>query len=240
MGKLDVLWQYQALDVERDRLEREARNTPNRVKLNKLHGFLSDQQAAISKLQKEMEQKQAALDKLEEQVNEQQRQIELEGSELEQMLKDEECTAEEFTECRQNYEKLQSEIASTRKELLELLKWIDQAAKDYKATRSAAGRAKKEYDAMRLACEQELEAAKGPLQAAAARVEDQAKLVDPALLSAYQRVKKNHAVPMAKVENNQCGGCNMSLPMVVVKRVANGAGIVECENCGRILYASEE
>ena len=42
---------------------------------------------------------------------------------------------------------------------------------------------------------------------------------------------------MAKVENYQCSGCNMSLPTSTVKRVATGEGIVECENCGRILYA---
>ena len=31
----------------------------------------------------------------------------------------------------------------------------------------------------------------------------------------------------------------MSLPMVVVKRVMNSDSIVECDNCGRILYAGE-
>jgi predicted nucleic acid-binding Zn-ribbon protein len=45
---------------------------------------------------------------------------------------------------------------------------------------------------------------------------------------------------MAKVENKQCGGCNMSLPMVVIKRVQGSDSIVECDNCGRILYAGEQ
>ena len=64
-----------------------------------------------------------------------------------------------------------------------------------------------------------------------------AKAVDAELLERYKRIKGRYAVPMAKVENNQCSGCNMSLPTSTVKRVATGEGIVECENCGRILYA---
>ena len=58
-------------------------------------------------------------------------------------------------------------------------------------------------------------------------------------LKKYDAVKTHHAAPMAKVENNQCGGCNMSLPTATVKRVAAGTGLVECENCGRILYTQQ-
>ena len=67
--------------------------------------------------------------------------------------------------------------------------------------------------------------------------DEAAKAVDAELLARYKRIKGRYAVPMAKVENNQCSGCNMSLPTSTVKRVATGEGIVECENCGRILYA---
>lgn len=239
MANLDVLWEYQALDVERDRLEREARSTPTRAKLNKLHGFLTEQQGAIAQLQKEMEARQSALARLDERVDQLQKKAELEDSELEQMLRDEEVTAAEFTECRESYEKLQSEAAALRRELSELTKWLEQAAKDYRETRSRAGKAKKEYDALKLCCEQELAAAAGPLKDAAAAAEAKAKQVDPPLLAAYKRVKKNHAIPMAKVEHNQCGGCNMSLPTVVIKRVANKVSVVECENCGRILYTAD-
>lgn len=238
MSKLDALWQYQLLDMEKDRLEKEPLNSPARIKLNKLYGFLSEQQAAIGKLQKEMEQKQAVMEKLAAEIDALQKQMELEHSELEHMLKDEECTAEEYTECRENIEKLQARTAASRKDLSDLLKWIEQAMKEYRETRNRAGKAKKEYDAMRLVCEQEKAAAEGPIKEAAAKVEAQEKLVDPALLTAYKRVKKNYAQPMAKLENDQCGGCNMSLPTVVTKRV-KGDNVVTCENCGRILYTAE-
>ena len=53
-------------------------------------------------------------------------------------------------------------------------------------------------------------------------------------------MKLHHAVPIARVINSKCGGCNMSLPMVMLKKIATTDGIVECENCGRILYSGEQ
>ena len=85
--------------------------------------------------------------------------------------------------------------------------------------------------------EQEAAAAKPDIDKAKAAADEAAKAVDAELLARYKRIKGRYAVPMAKVENNQCSGCNMSLPTSTVKRVATGEGIVECENCGRILYA---
>ena len=57
----------------------------------------------------------------------------------------------------------------------------------------------------------------------------------------YVRLIKDKAIAkterLALLDGDRCGGCNMSLPTSTVKRVATGEGIVECENCGRILYA---
>ncbi len=241
MSKMEALWTYQQLDIEKDRLERESLYTPTRAKLTKLHGFLTEQQSSITKMQKDMEQKEEEISRLEELEEKLTRSIDLEDSEYTQMAQDDECTAEEFTESRKSYQQLQSSIDSTRKELNALIKWVEATVKEYKATRQRAGKAKKEYDAVRLVCEQEVAAAKAPIDEATKKLIDFETNVEPMLLSAYRRVKKNHSTPMAPiVQENRCGGCNMSLPTVVVKRIAGGQGIVECENCGRILFAMEQ
>ena len=239
MGKLDALWEYQMLELKKEAVERETLNTPARAKLNKLHGFLTEQQNAISKTQREITNRQASLEKMQEQAEKLVNRVELERSEFDEMQRDEEVTAEEMTECRQNHEKLLDELTAMRREINDLVKWIENAVRDYKETRSKAGKAKKEYDQMLEVTEKEYKESEPARTAAAAAADAQAANVDAPLLEKYKRVKRNHAVPMAKVENNQCGGCNMSLPMVVVKRVMNSDTAVECENCGRILYAGE-
>jgi len=236
MGKLSTLWQYQAAQLEKERLEQELRNTPARIKLNKLHAFLTESQNAVRALKEEIEQRTLAFEKMTEHVTWLEDRLELETSEFVNMQNDEQCTAEELTECRQDFEKLQKDMNQTRQNLVDLAAWAGKATADYNAMRAKAAKAKKEYDALRIVCDQELEQQKGAIAEAAKSMEALAEQVDPALLKRYQAVKRNHAIPMAKVENNQCSGCYMSLPMVVVKRVASHEGIVECENCGRILY----
>lgn len=239
MGKLDMLWEYQLRELEKDALERELLNTPSRVKYNKLHAFLLEQQKTISRVQKELQKKQAVMENLTAKMAKFITNLELENSEYEGMLKDEECTAAEITECRENYEKLLRELNTIQRELSALTTSIDTEMKEYKKTRAKASEAKKEYDQLRVVCESELNENDGARKELDRKAESAAKKVDVQLLERYKRVKTNHAMPMAKVENSQCGGCNMSLPMVVIKRVQSSDDIVECENCGRILYTAE-
>ena len=226
MNKLDALWQYQQAELEADKLENKLKSTPARQKLNKLFNFLKEQQNAIAGIQKTLDSRQQAVDKLQAQIDELAHKYELELGEFKIMLNDDECTAEEMTESRRSGERIMKKAEAAKRELYDAMAQIEKSAAEYKETYAKAAKAKKEYDAARSECEQE-----------AAAADEAAKAVDAELLARYKRIKGRYAVPMAKVENNQCSGCNMSLPTSTVKRVATGEGIVECENCGRILYA---
>lgn len=60
--------------------------------------------------------------------------------------------------------------------------------------------------------------------------------VDSALMEKYllKREKKIYPVLYA-VNNNLCGKCFTELPMAVSGKLKNGE-VVECENCGRLIY----
>lgn len=237
MNKLDALWEYQQAELALEKVEARIKTTPSRQKLNKLHAFLSEQQSLITCIQKQIDARRASVDKLAAQIAGFEHQYELELSEFNVMENDEECTAAEMTESRRALERLLSQVDAARRDLYDTLAWIEKATSDYKETYAKAGKAKKEYDAVRKQCEDEIAAAQPELEAAKAAAQKCRAVIDPALLKKYDSVKTHHTAPMARVENNQCGGCNMSLPMATVKRVAAGTGLVECENCGRILYS---
>lgn len=236
MNKLDALWDYQQTELQYDKLERKLKATPARQKRNKLYAFLSEQQNALSSIQKNIDARKAAVDKLSAEVDDLMRRYELELSEIEAMKNDEECTAAEVTESRRSLEKLITNMDAARRELYDTLSWIEKAAVESKETYQKAGKAKKEYDAVRAECDEEAENAKPELESARTKMLEAAKEVDPELLERYKKIKGHHTAPMARVENDQCSGCNMSLPMATIKRVNTGTDIVECENCGRILY----
>ena len=187
-----------------------------------------------------MEARKGTLNRLSAQFGELEHKYELEVSEFDAMENDPDCTAAEMTESRKSLEDIMEQLSVAKRDIFDTITWIEKATKEYKETFSKAGKAKKEYDAMRAACEKEIAAAQPEINAAKAVVEQRKAKVDPALLKRYAAVKTHHAVPMATVENAQCSGCRMSLPTVVVRKVSSGDGLVECENCGRILYVPQE
>jgi len=236
MKKLDALWKYQQTELVLERLDSRVKTTPARLKLNKLHQYLTEQQSSISGLKKNIEARKGSVDKLAAHVEDLEHKYELELSEFSVMKDDEEVTAEEMTESRRSVEALMSRMDSARRELFDTLAWIEKAANDYKETYAKAAKAKKEYDEVRALCEQELADAQPRIEEAKRALETASLKVDAALMERYLKIKNHHAVPMARVENDQCGGCNMALSTTTVKRVAADEGVVECENCGRILY----
>lgn len=240
MRKMEALWAYQEAEQAKNAVELEIRSTPARLQLNKLHKKLKSQQAVIAKLAEDIETYDQQLRKLTEQVEKLEARLEVESSELVTIRQDEESTAEEMTELKVDVERLNREISQEVRDIRALLSDIEKATEEYQTTIKAASKAKKEYDALRVTCEEEKDARAGELEKHEKNLAALAKTVDPALLERFGQVKLHHAVPIAKIVNSKCGGCNMSLPMVMLKKIATTDGIVECENCGRILYSANE
>ena len=159
----------------------------------------------------------------------------LEQGDLDIMMDDEECTAAELTESRKAIEALLEKVNSLKKHLSDTLEWITKTSDEITRTMTRGRKANKEYETAKAVCETEMNERKPVIDSAKKEVERIGLQLSPDLLKRYKTVKKKHALPMAKVSNDRCGGCGMSLPKNVVRSVAQGSGIVECENCGRIL-----
>ena len=240
MKNMEALWAYQEAEVAKNAVEAEIRNTPARLQLNKLHKQLKNQQAVIAKLTEDIEAYEQQISKLTERVSKLEERLQVESAELGTIKQDDESTAEEMTELKGDIERLNREVSQGVREAKTLLGEIEKATEEYQTTARAASKAKKEYDTLRAQCEEERVARQGELDRHDQKLTTLSKTVDPALLERYSQVKQHHAVPIAKIVNSKCGGCNMSLPMVMLKKIATSDGIVECENCGRILYSTND
>ena len=238
--KMEALWAYQEAEVAKNAVENEIRTTPARIQLNKLHKQLKSQQTVIAKLSEDIEAYEQQLAKLSDHVSKLEARLQVESAELVTIKQDDESTAEEMTELKGDIERLNREVSQGVREAKTLLGEIEKASEEYQTTARAANKAKKEYDTLRVTCEEERVSRQGELDRHDQNLEKLSKTVDPALLERYNQVKLHHAVPIAKIVNSKCGGCNMSLPMVMLKKIATTDGIVECENCGRILFSAND
>lgn len=64
-----------------------------------------------------------------------------------------------------------------------------------------------------------------------------ASAIDPEIIPLYDRLMKNkNGTAVVQVSNGMCGGCHMKLVPTTLVKVMASLEIVQCENCGRLLY----
>ena len=236
MTKLEYLLMYQKADLKKQQLENNLRTTESRQKLNKITKLLREQQATIQKLTEDADGQQTALGKLLAQQESLSHELELNHSEMETLEADEEVTAEELTEFRTDVERLNRELGRLEKDVKGLLDQLEKTSTDFQKARSLGAKAKKEYDRLKAVVEVEKTEGAAGIATATKEMETVERQVDPTFLAKYKRARVHHSMPVVPVVNEKCSGCNMSLPMAVIKKLSNQDNVMECENCGRILY----
>ncbi len=235
--QLDTLWSFMQVDMEADKFESQMRQSPNRQKLVKARDFLKDQQANMKKLENDVAVMQDRLEAVED-----------EAARLEKVLEgltetyesNPPANAEDAQKQAEAVAKLLDTLQRYEAELTKMRKDADTKDRQQKEIRVRAAKTKIEFDQLKVEYDKEFKADTAKLQEMRAHTEQEAKKVDAGLLAKYRSIKQHCTPPMAKLVNGQCSGCFMSLPSATLLDIKNGDRIVECDNCGRILYDAGE
>lgn len=144
---------------------------------------------------------------------------------------------EEFRALAHEIERYEGEIDNLETRQLELMEQgdalrstLEQAEAALAKSRSVVDEDLVELAARRRNLETELEQTR--------RLRDEAaSAVDAELLDLYDRLMKNkNGLAVAQVQAGQCGGCHVRLIPTTLIKVQSANEVVQCENCGRILY----
>lgn len=235
--QLDTLWQFMQVDMEADGFETKMRQSSNRQKLIKARDFLKDQQANMKKLENDVAVMQ---DRLEAVKDEADRLEKVLGNLTEEIAANPPANVEEANKRAESVQKLLDTLSRYEQELAKMRKDADVKDRQQKEIRVRAAKTKQEFDQLKVEYDKEFKADTVTLQKMRAHTDQEAKKVDPGLLEKYKSIKQHCTPPMAKLINGQCSGCFMSLPSATLLEIRDGKRIVECDNCGRILYDAGE
>ncbi len=242
MNNLKALWKYQAAEMELETYERSLKNTETRKKLVHQQQVFQSNQQKLKQLEQEsmllqnkMNELSAQIDLLQKQMTEKREEIsEVAGYDLEDMALDD--VREMIKECENN----KGGIEVDKRKLVDIMHRIEKSEVEIKETLVKMSNAKKQFDLLKEAHAKEIDAGKEDLEKLRANVEQASKGIEPALIARYKAIKQHRPNPMAKLVGDRCEGCKMQLPSGVLQNLKTEGNIVECENCGRILYVEEE
>ncbi len=232
MDQLEMLWEYQQADMEADRLENEIRRSPNRIKLMKSRDFLVEQQNTIKRIESEVILMSDRIDVIRDAVVRAEEQLKALTAKLE---KEPPQTLEDARQQTGDARKLLDTLNGFEQEMKRIRK--DAADRDHQQhdVRVKAAKVKADFDQLKAAYDVEYKERMGALEKQRALASQKAKGIQPDLMDKYKTIKLHSVPPMARLLNDQCGGCNMSLPSVVLRAIKAGGTVVECETCGRMI-----
>lgn len=233
---LNELWQFMQVDMEADRFENKMRQSESRQKLIKQRNFLMEQQANMKKLENDVA---VMADRLEAVNDEAERLEKLLSNVCAEIEANPPKDAEEAEKRADSVQKLLDSLARYEQELQKMRKDAEIKDRQQKEIRVRAAKTKIEYDQLKQTYDKEFKEDNAKLQQMRADIENEAKKVEEDLLAHYRNVKQHIMPPMAKLVDGQCSGCFVSLPGATLRKLKANEEIVECDNCGRIIYMAD-
>ena len=238
LDKLELLYEYMQSDAKLEAYEKELKNTETRTQLVKLQNYLMKQQSIL----KDMENKAMVEQNDLSEINAQHEKItSILGQKHKDISEYEKLSLDELDlnvvkNLVNEYETTYENIVKQKRRAVSIEKKAEETEKALKEILSHVSKVQKDFALLKKRHEDELHAGAGELDKLKKELEAASKKVDPELLKKYNRIKKNRPLPVALLSDGRCMGCNMDLPSSVLAKIKKGSSVVECENCGRILY----
>ena len=232
MEQMELLWQYQQEDMKAERIANDIKRSPVRQKLEKDRTLYMDYQKKYKQLQARISEMADRVDTISEAMNRLQEQL----TALEARCEAEPPQdAESARSLRVEASRLRDSIADFFREMEALVKEASSSEKKQSSIRNSAAQVRAEFEQLKEVYDKESGEKKTELEAQRSVAAQKAAEVPPELLSKYEAIKKRVLPPVARLNGNQCSGCNTSLPSAVLRRIKSGSEVVECETCGRMI-----
>lgn len=231
MDQLHLLWEYQQTDVEADRMEASIKRSPTRQKLVKYRDYLLEQQNVMKRIEGEVATMADRLEALKDALKMTEEQLRSLQSRMES---DPPKSSEGVQQFLSDARRFQNNLNAYEQEIKRIRKDAGDRERQQHDVKVRAAKAKAEFDKLKNEYDAEYKEKTKDLDGLRAAAEEKAKPISPEFMEKYKTIKLHSVPPLARLFGDQCGGCNMSLPSAVSRRVKAGE-FVECETCGRLL-----
>lgn len=231
MDQLHLLWEYQKADVEVDKMEASIKRSPVRQKLLKYQDYYEEQKATMKRIESEVAAMQDRLEALKDAMKMTDEQLRSLHSKMEN---DPPKSSQEVQQFMNDARRFQNNLTAYEQEIKKIRKDASDRERQSHDVNVRAAKAKNEFLKLKPTYDEEKEEKEKQLNTLHAVAAEKAKAIEPAFMERYRDIKKHSVPPLAALYGDQCGGCNMSLPSSVSRKVKAGE-LVECETCGRLL-----
>jgi len=147
---------------------------------------------------------------------------------------------DEFQAIGHEIERYENEIRKIEDDELELMVLADKIKADLAAEETKAAATRDSIARQTADLDEKSKALESQLQGLTTERSNLATKIDEDLLARFERLFKSKGdAAVVAIEHGVCTGCHMKVTTATAAGVKAGKEIVNCENCGRILYDAQ-
>lgn len=230
---LDVLKQLQVVDGKLYYLRREMQELPKG--LDQSQAKVTEQEVRLKTAEEQFKACQLSQKAKEGELQTREENIKKLQGQLFQVK-----TNKEYTAIQHEIDSLKTDNSLLEEEIIKLLDVVDEANRGRQEEQQRLAEVQKWLDSERARIEKAIADKRGQMEQLEEERGRMAPTVSARTLDWYERVLTNRdGLALVPLENESCGGCHRRLPPQVINEVYLRSKLVSCENCNRILYATE-
>ena len=228
---LKGILEYQKLDGELFKIERQLKSNENKKMANKMHESMKEAQNRSYKLEEKAGALLSEIEKAKKQFKTQQDKMdEFMSKDLEKMSK------EDLDKLSVLKDKLAQNLAILERNLTSLAENVNATLADFNKTIKTFNACKEQYAKSKAAYDNDVKSVEDKKNEIENDLKKLAKSLDSKLFETYQKRRKENIFPVVvPIINNSCGGCHIELPYANISKLEDD-GILTCEHCHRIIY----
>lgn len=236
MDFLQKLMECQRVEQEVNAIENGLRQSPVRKKLLHARNYILTAQSNYQQMELDVEDLKKALDDLEKRY-----QANLARSNDETVhyeAADEESDLADVQDMRREAFEISDSLSRNEQDLQGLIQRLATIDQEMKKMAANLPRARQDYAKMKATYDKELKVVTEKTTPLKAELEKVQSTLPETLLARYNQARRHASNPIVPLEGDRCSGCNMELASAGLSKLRN-QGIVDCENCGRIVFIKE-
>lgn len=231
MSQIAQLLLYQQKDSELLKIEQEIAGSEERKKYVQTKNYLSKASEKLDKLEAQSQAILTHLDALNKRYDE-----------ISETLKDFDHLEDlveggaDLSFYQRNISQLIEKIKSLKSEIATLTATAKETTEEYQSMKKKTIAAQKQYPELHAAFQEFKKSKQEQTDAISKELESLAKGIDAEVLRKYQAKRSERIFPIiCEIKADRCSKCGIELSIADKDKVSVG-GVVECENCHRILY----
>lgn len=228
--------QYQAMDIELNRIERDLKKNESFVKRKEMKMALQKGEEQLTRLDQktlelrnQLERANQSLSKLGEIFEEYNKQL----PDIEDQ--------DELNYLNKKLDGQLEQLAALEKDIKQILKDGEDMDKAFeRLSKVQMPRLVSEYNKCNADFEKATLAVKPRVLELRKKQAELKNAIEPNLFDRYKKLAETvHPVFVPLEDGNRCGGCRMDMPSAVVAAQMAEKGLMRCEHCGRIIYKKD-